>query len=166
MLKSSEKPVKRRVRCNFFVIDPFLTNPVSARHQPDPTQPHLTHCCPTHHQPTHPHLTPTNISPTNLSPPILTPPDQSSTNPSLPNLSLPNLSHARSPDLSLDTHIDELLSFSQNVNKLLFMFTKCKQTRKLKNKHTYSLGLDISVDTHNEDLLPFFKMYTNHCLCL
>ena len=31
-------------------------------------------------------------------------------------------------DLSLDTHIDELLAFFQNVNKSLFMFTKCKQT--------------------------------------
>jgi hypothetical protein len=37
-------------------------------------------------------------------------------------------------DLSLDTHIDDLLVFFHNVNKLLFMFTKCKQTRKLKNK--------------------------------
>ena len=37
-------------------------------------------------------------------------------------------------DLSFDTHIDELLAFTQNVNKLLCMFTKCKQTRKSKNK--------------------------------
>jgi hypothetical protein len=37
-------------------------------------------------------------------------------------------------DLSLDTHIDDLLMFFQNVNKLLVMFTKCKQIQKLKNK--------------------------------
>jgi hypothetical protein len=37
-------------------------------------------------------------------------------------------------DISLDTHIDDLLAFFQNGAKSLFMFTKCKQTRKSKNK--------------------------------
>ena len=37
-------------------------------------------------------------------------------------------------DLSLDTHIDDLLAFFQNVNRLLLMFAKRKQTQKLKNK--------------------------------
>ena len=36
--------------------------------------------------------------------------------------------------LSLDTHIDEHLAFFQNVDKSLFMFTKCKQTRKSKKQ--------------------------------
>ena len=34
----------------------------------------------------------------------------------------------------LDTHNDNLWAFFQNVNKSLFMFTKCKQTWKSKNK--------------------------------
>jgi hypothetical protein len=33
-------------------------------------------------------------------------------------------------NLSLDTHIDDLLVFFQNLNKFLFMFMKCKQTQK------------------------------------
>jgi hypothetical protein len=37
-------------------------------------------------------------------------------------------------ELSLDTHIDELIVFFQNGAKSLFMFAKCKQTRKYKNK--------------------------------
>jgi hypothetical protein len=78
---------------------------------PHPSHPHLTH----------PHLTYPN--PSNPSPP-----DRP------PNQSLPDLSHARSPDLSLDTHIDELLSVFEKVNKSLFMFIKCKQTWKSKNK--------------------------------
>jgi hypothetical protein len=41
--------------------------------------------------------------------------------------------------LSLDTHIDDLLAFFQNGAKSLFMFTKYKQTRKLKNeKHIFT----------------------------
>ena len=61
-------------------------------------------------------------------------------------------------DLSLDTHIDDLIAFFQNINKSLFMFTKCKQTT-IENKKTYSysLGLDLSSDTHNDDLLAFFQ---------
>jgi hypothetical protein len=49
----------------------------------------------------------------------------------------------------------------QKVNKSLFMFTKCKQTQKLnenKKTYSYSLGLDISLNTHNDYLLAFFKM--------
>jgi hypothetical protein len=38
-------------------------------------------------------------------------------------------------DLLLDTHIDDLLAFFQNVNKLLFMFMKCKQAGKFETKH-------------------------------
>jgi hypothetical protein len=37
--------------------------------------------------------------------------------------------------LSLDTHTDEVLAVFQNGAKLLFMFMKCKQTQKWKNKH-------------------------------
>jgi hypothetical protein len=37
-------------------------------------------------------------------------------------------------DLSLDTHIDEHLAFFQNGAKSLFMFAKCEQTRKSRNK--------------------------------
>jgi hypothetical protein len=37
-------------------------------------------------------------------------------------------------DLPLDTHIDELIAFFQNGAKSLFMFAKCKQTQKSKNK--------------------------------
>ena len=37
-------------------------------------------------------------------------------------------------DLSLDTHTDEVLAVFQNGPKSLFMFIKCKQTWKSKNK--------------------------------
>jgi hypothetical protein len=37
-------------------------------------------------------------------------------------------------NLSLDTHIDDVLAFFQNGAKSLFMFTKCKQTQKSENK--------------------------------
>jgi hypothetical protein len=37
-------------------------------------------------------------------------------------------------DLSLDIHIDEHLAFFQNGAKSLFMFVKCKQTQKSRNK--------------------------------
>jgi hypothetical protein len=68
-------------------------------------------------------------------------------------------SYSLGRDLSLDTHIVELLSFFQNVNKSLFMFMKCKQTRKLKEKtYSYSLGLDLSFDTYIDALVDFFKM--------
>jgi hypothetical protein len=36
--------------------------------------------------------------------------------------------------LSVDTHIDDLLAFFQNGAKSLFIFSKCKQTQKSKNK--------------------------------
>jgi hypothetical protein len=32
--------------------------------------------------------------------------------------------------------------------------------------YSYSLGLDLSLDTHIDEDLAFFKMVPNHCLCL
>jgi hypothetical protein len=43
-------------------------------------------------------------------------------------------SYSLALDLSLDTHTEEVSAVFQNGAKLLFMFMKCKQTRKLKNK--------------------------------
>jgi hypothetical protein len=41
-------------------------------------------------------------------------------------------------DLSLDTHTDEVLAVVKNGAKSLFMFMKCKQTWKSKNKHIHT----------------------------
>jgi hypothetical protein len=43
-------------------------------------------------------------------------------------------------DFSLDTQIDDLLAFFQNVKKLLFMFTKCNKHQN-QTTYSYSLGL-------------------------
>jgi hypothetical protein len=41
------------------------------------------------------------------------------------------------------------------------MFTKCKQTQKFKEKDRFnSLGVDLSFDTHTDDLLPVFKVFS------
>jgi hypothetical protein len=49
------------------------------------------------------------------------------------------------------------LFLKRNLNKPLFMFTKCKQTRNLENN---SLGLKLLFDTHIDALLSFFKVFS------
>jgi hypothetical protein len=59
-------------------------------------------------------------------------------------------------DLSLNTHIDDLLAFFQNVNKFLFMFMKCKQTQKTNNILLLYLSIDIHIDENVNKLCHLF----------
>jgi hypothetical protein len=112
-----------RSAATFFTTDPFLTDRPKPTYfcptcphltHPRPTCPHLTHRCPTFRRLTFRH--PTHHDPTITAGPITTldssptepsPPDPSLPDPSLTDPSPPDPSHARSPQLSLDTYCME-----------------------------------------------------------
>jgi hypothetical protein len=70
--------------------------------------------------------------------------------------------------LSLDTHTDDVLAVFQNGAKSLFLFTKCKQTWKSKEKNIFLLPRPRPFIRYPYwwPFSLFLKMVPNRCLCL